>query len=102
MAAGIAVGAIAGLSVGCGTNSGLQAIDAVGPVSNAAGTCITSTSLGIQSGPNLLCLDHRIAKKGDCVEIGAATPAVNHSGLLRFPGGLVALLPHRKCSPPKP
>ena len=70
LAAGIAVGALAGLTLGCGTNSGMEAITAIGPVTNAAGTCITSTSLGIQSGPNLLCLDHRISKKGDCSKSG--------------------------------
>ena len=103
LAAGIAVGIVAGLSLGCGgTSSGMEAIDAVGPVSNSTGTCITSTSLGIQSGANLLCLDHRIAKMGTCVKIGAATPAVNDSGRLLFPGGLVAVLPQRKCAAPTP
>ena len=56
----------------------------------------------VERGPNLLRLVQRIAKKGDCVEMVAATPAVNNSGLLLFPGSLEAVLTHDRCSGPKP
>jgi hypothetical protein len=101
--AGLLVGVLAALTLGCAdVNSGKLTFDVVGPVSNSAGTCVTATSLLIQSGPNLLCVDRHISKEGSCVRIEASTPADNNSGRPRFPGGLVAVLPHRKCAAPAP
>ncbi len=99
----IVVGLVAGLSLGCSEpNSGQFTGDVVGPVSNTAGTCVSAIYPELQSAPNLVCLDRRIAKKGDCVKIQASTPAVNNSGVLRFPGELEAVLPNHRCSDPNP
>lgn len=83
-------------------NAGVLVVPAVGTVSNAAGTCISTINPAIQSAPNLLCLAHRIATRGECVEIEVATPAVSDAKPLLFPGKLVAELPQTKCSSLRP
>lgn len=99
----IMVGLAAVLSLGCSQpNPGQFTEDVVGLVSNTAGTCVSAIYPELQSEPNLVCLDRHIAKKGDCVKIQASTPAVNNSGVLRFPGGLEAVLPDHRCSDPRP
>lgn len=98
----MAVAAVAALSLGCGVNAGIFSGMVVGQVSNDGGTCIAAISPELQSAPGLVCLDHRIARKGDCVEIAASTPAVNNSKPLLFAGSLQAVLPRHKCSDPTP
>ena len=95
------LGLAAVLSLGCGQpNSGEFTGDVVGPVSNTAGTCVSAIYPELQSAPNLVCLERRIANKGDCAKIEASTPAVNNSGILRFWSELVAVLPHHRCFEP--
>ena len=95
------VGLTAALCVGCnGPNSGKFTGNVVGLVSNAAGTCVSATSPELQSAPGVVCLDQRIARVGDCVEIEASTPAMNESAPLLFAGALEKVLPRARCSAP--
>jgi hypothetical protein len=97
--AAIAAGFAALLAPGCGSlNSGAYSGVVVGVVSNASGTCISAVDSEVQSAPGLVCLDHHIAKPGDCVRITASTPATHDSTPLLFPGSLTAVLPRNKCT----